>query len=91
MDTNQLAMETSPAANRTQAGRRGGLLAVLTLALVMGTLACYWPAGRLGFLLYEDPFGSNATPYDAEFHARNQQAHGSRVLTLINEPALKIR
>lgn len=27
------------------------------------------------------------TPYDAEFHAKNQQAHGSWVLTLMNKPA----
>ena len=27
------------------------------------------------------------TPYDAEFHARNQQKHGSWVLKLVNAPA----
>ena len=57
MDLNQLAMERPPASSRAQVGRRSGLAAVLGLALEVGTLVCYWPAGRLAFLLYEDPFG----------------------------------
>jgi len=30
---------------------------------------------------------SDKKPYDAEFHARNQQKHGSWVLALVNKPA----
>jgi hypothetical protein len=29
---------------------------------------------------------STKTPYDAEFHARNQQKHGSWILNLIEKP-----
>jgi hypothetical protein len=30
---------------------------------------------------------SDKKPYDAEFHARNQQKHGSWVLLLMDKPA----
>ena len=42
--------------------RQRSQIGLLGLALVAGTLACYWPAGHLGFVLYEDPLTVSRHP-----------------------------